>query len=112
MTNCINENKTCCNGYNNNLKIDSSAFTLYPKKNDPVIKSMCDVVNVPDIDQKCLELCTTTPNCESYSINTGALMSQFGSCSLYNTVSIAVPSINKETGNPIPFLSDYYTKNK
>ena len=39
-------------------------------------------------------------------------MSQFGSCSLYNTVSIAVPSINKETGNPIPFLSDYYTKNK
>lgn len=111
MTNCINENKTCCNGYNNNLSIKSSAFTLYPKKNDPVIKANCNLTNVSNIDQKCLELCTTTPNCASYSLQTGALVSDYGTCSLYDTVSISVPLVDKKSGNPIPFISDYYTKN-
>ena len=111
MTNCINENKTCCNGYNNNLSIKSSAFTLYPKKNDPVITPLCNLNNVTNIDQKCLELCSTTPNCASYSLQTGILLPDYGTCSLYDTVSIAVPSVDKTSGNPISFISDYYTKN-
>ena len=109
MTNCINENKTCCIAYNNNLSISSKAFNS-PIKNDPIIKPLCSFTSVPDIDQKCLELCSTTPNCAAYSLLTGALVQEVGACTLYDTVSMATPSVNKSTGMPIPFNSDYYIK--
>jgi hypothetical protein len=111
MTSCINANKTCCNGYNKNLSIKSSAFTKYGEKNDPVIKPLCSITNVPDMEQKCLELCTTTPKCVAYSLSTGALVSNYGICSLYDTVNYATNQVDKQTGNKIPFLSDYYTRN-
>ena len=109
MTNCINENKTCCIAYNNNLSISSTAFNS-PIKNDPVIKPLCSFTSVPNIDQKCLEICSTTPKCAAYSLSTGSLVKEYGTCTLYDNVSIATPSIDKSTGMPIPFISDYYIK--
>lgn len=111
MSSCIDANKTCCIGYNNNLSIFSSAFTKYKNKNDPDIKPLCSITTVPDIEQKCLELCTTVPNCVAYALKTGDLVSDYGMCSLYDTVEYAVPSINKQTGKPIDFINDYYTRN-
>lgn len=111
MTSCIDSNKTCCNGYNTNLSISSSAFTLYDKKNDPVIKPLCSITNVPDMEQKCLELCSTTPKCVAYSLTTGALVSNYGNCSLYDTINYAKNTVDKQTGKEIPFLSDYYIRN-
>jgi hypothetical protein len=111
MNNCIESNKTCCNAYNNNLSIKSSAFSKYNKPNDPVIRPLCNLTNVNDIDQKCLELCTTTPKCVAYSLLTGVIASDYGRCSLYDTVNYAEHKVNKDTGKDIPFLSDYYTKN-
>jgi len=109
MNSCINENKTCCSEYNNNLSINSNAFND-PIKNNPVIKPLCSINNIPDIEQKCLELCTTTPKCVAYSLNTGVLVPDYGTCSLYDNVSFAISKINKTTGNPIPFTNNYYTR--
>ena len=109
MKQCIQTHKSCCSAYNNNLQIRSNAFSV-PIKNDPTIKKLCSITSVPDIEQKCLELCTTTPNCVAYTLNTGAYVQDYGTCSLYDTISIATPLINKSTGIPIPFTSNYYTK--
>jgi len=111
MTSCRASNSTCCNAYNNNLSIKSSAFTKYKNKNDPVIKPLCSITSVPDMEQKCLELCTTTPRCVAYALSTGAVVSNYGKCSLYDSVNYATHIVDKQTGKDIPFISDYYTRN-
>ena len=111
MSNCIAANTTCCTAYNNNLSIKSSAFTKYKQKNDPVIKPLCSITSVPHMEQKCLELCTTTPKCVAYALSTGLVVSDYGICSLYDTVNYAKNVVDKQTGKDIAFVSDYYTRN-
>ena len=111
MTSCIEENKACCIPYNNNFTISSDAFSG-PIKNDPTADPICRVTTLPDLDQKCLELCSTTPNCVAYSLSNGSLVPTYGTCSLYDKVSIAKPKVDVKTGKPIEFITNYYVKKK
>ena len=109
MKKCIDTNKKCCIEYNTNLSITSDKFKD-PIKNEPTINKLCSITSVPNMDQKCLELCSTTPQCVAYSLTTGAVVQDYGTCSLYDTISIAKPAIDIRSGKPIPFISNYYIK--
>ena len=64
-----------------------------------------------NIDQKCLELCQTTPDCKSYSVNVGKIFQSYGVCKLYDTVEISNPKIDPLSGKPANNIStDYYIK--
>ena len=108
MTRCKEANKQCCIPYNS-LTFNSNAFNP-PIKNDPTINKLCSITSVPNIEQKCMELCATIPNCKAYSLTTGAVVQNYGTCSLYDTIDISTPPVNKSTGKPIDFISNYYTK--
>ena len=108
MNSCKEANKQCCIPYNS-ITYNSKIFNE-PIKNEPTIIKLCSITSVPNIEQKCMELCATTPNCKAYSLTTGAVVQNYGSCSLYDTISIATPPVNKATGKPIDFISNYYTK--
>ena len=106
---CASQQKNCCIPYNS-IALSSDKFE--PSiKNEPSIKEMCSVSSIPNIDQKCLELCQTTPDCKSYSVNVGKIFQSYGVCKLYDTVEISNPKIDPLSGKPANNIStDYYIK--
>ena len=110
MTNCIKSNTSCCNKYNN-IEIDSTKFSD-PIKNEPSVVPICGIKNIKNLPQKCLELCTNTPNCKAYTVNIGKIAQDAGDCNLYDQLSITKPDIDVKTGKPKNNIAtDYYTKN-
>ena len=85
---CGDKNNTCCSKYTNN--IDRSLF------NEPVAGTqmdnvLCNIGNIKNVDQKCLELCQTNPNCAAYSLTDI-------SCKLHNKATFKPPpSIDKNS---------------
>ena len=106
---CSSQQKNCCTPYNS-ISISSDKFKT-PIKNDSKAKEICTINSISNIEQKCLELCQTNPNCKSYSVNLGKIVQSYGLCKLYNNVSINPNSINPFTGKPkSDVTSDYYIK--
>ena len=82
-----------------------------PIKNNPENNKICSLVNTPNAEEKCLELCNTRPDCKAYSLDKGALVQTYTTCNLYNDVSIDKINSNAYTGKPIKKTNaDYYIK--
>lgn len=106
---CASQQKNCCIPYNS-IALSSDKFDS-PIKNEPSIKELCSVSSIPNLDQKCLELCQTTPDCKAYSVNVGKIVQTYGVCKLYDTVSILDPKIDPISGKPKNNVAtDYYVK--
>jgi len=106
---CSSQQKNCCVPYNS-ISLSSDKFDA-PIKNEPSIKELCSLSSVPNLDQKCLELCQTTPDCKAYSVNVGKILQTYGMCKLYNTVEISKPKIDPISGKPSNNIAtDYYIK--
>ena len=105
---CISKNKQCCLDYNN-IDIDSTIFSTNPINFNPKNNKICSLQDSGkmNLEQKCIELCQTYPDCAAYNLNT----SSFGSfkCSLFS--SIEKPNSDPITGKPVIDASyDYYIK--
>lgn len=106
---CASQQKNCCIPYNS-ISLSSNKFDA-PIKNEPNIKEMCSVSSIRNLDQKCLELCQTNPECKAYSVNVGKIVQSYGECKLYDTVSILDPQIDPLSGKPkYNIATDYYVK--
>ena len=106
---CASQQKNCCIPYNS-ISLSSDKFDT-PIKNEPSIKELCSVSSIPNIEQKCLELCQTTPDCKAYSVNVGKIVQSYGVCKLYDTVSILTQKIDPISGKPADNIdTDYYIK--
>lgn len=109
MDKCLEKNKKCCIPYNS-LSISTNNFKS-PIKNNPENNKICSLVNTPNAEEKCLELCNTRPDCKAYSLDKGALVQTYTTCNLYNDVSIDKINSNAYTGKPIKKTNaDYYIK--
>lgn len=109
MDKCLEKNKKCCIPYNS-LSISTHDFKS-PIKNNPENNKICSLVNTPNAETKCLELCNTNSECKAYSLDTGALVQTYTTCNLYNDVSIDKINSNAYTGKPIKKTNaDYYIK--
>jgi len=83
---------SCCNKYADN-DILSSNF------NSPIISNqnsdkLCSLTGVANIEQRCMELCQTNPNCKSYSLITGG-------CTLYSSINNLSSEYNQSNNNSI-----------
>jgi len=106
---CASQQKNCCIPYNS-ISLSSDKFDA-PIKNEPSIKAMCSLSSIPNIDQKCLELCQTNPECKAYSVNVGKIVQSYGECKLYDNVSKLDPQIDPLSGKPKNNIAtDYYIK--
>ena len=109
MENCLEENKNCCIPYNS-LSISNTNFK-FPIKNNPENNKICSLMNTPNSEEKCMELCHTNPECKAYSLEQGALVQNYTTCNLYNDIFIDKINSNAYTGNPIQNTNaDYYIK--
>jgi hypothetical protein len=93
--NCKDKLKECCIDYNK-INIDNSNFNK-PIKQEQQTKLICSISSTKNIDQKCMELCQTTPECKAYSVS--AI-----NCMLFNDID---PIQQKQGITPI---TDYYIK--
>ena len=109
MENCLEENKNCCIPYNS-LSISNTNFK-FPIKNNPENNKICSIMNTPNAEEKCMELCHTNPECKAYSLEQGALVQNYTTCNLYNDIFIDKINSNAYTGKPIQNTNaDYYIK--
>ena len=109
MDKCLEKNKKCCIPYNS-LSISTNNFKS-PIKNNPENNKICSLVNTPNAEEKCLELCNTRPDCKAYSLDKGALVQTYTTCNLYNDISIDKINSNAYSGKPIKKTNaDYYIK--
>jgi len=99
---CKLENSDCCKAYNN-IPISSSSFGDN-MHHDQIGNVICNVPMIKNIEQKCLELCQTNPNCSAYS--TTRL-----NCNLYNTVSSYQPKLDQFGKEIINTSVKFYIKN-
>jgi hypothetical protein len=95
INNCKDILKTCCLDYNK-INIDIANFNK-PIKQEQQSKMICSVSSTKNLDQKCMELCQTTPECKSYSVDTI-------NCMLFSDID---PIQQKQGITPI---TDYYIK--
>jgi len=99
---CKSMNNECCKSYNK-IAISSNNFNS-PIKRNQTDNVLCNVSSIKNIEQKCMELCNTTPECAAYS--TTKL-----TCNLYKSVSDFIPSTDAMTGNTISSSNvDFFTK--
>ena len=75
---CDKELKKCCGGYSN-IDIYSSNF------NNPInayqtSNQICTINGLPNLAQRCMEMCQTNPNCKAYSLVVGG-------CTLYDNIN-------------------------
>ena len=75
---CSSIKKECCISYNN-IPIVNDNFNL-PKQGDQTSNIICNIKFVPNIDNKCMELCQTTPECKAYSVSKM-------NCNLFNEIT-------------------------
>jgi len=109
MEKCINENKACCIPYNS-ISINSDNFKS-PIKNNPTINKICSISSIPNLEEKCIELCITNPECKAFSIDKGQLVQSYGTCNLYNAIKINQTKIDPLTGKETETTNaDYYIK--
>ena len=109
MYKCMDENKACCIPYNS-ISINSDNFKT-PIKNNPTIHKMCSISSIPNIEEKCMELCSTNPECKAFSLDKGQLVQTYGTCNLYNAVKINQTKIDPLTGKEKETTNaDYYIK--
>lgn len=109
MNKCMDENKACCIPYNS-ISINSDNFKT-PIKNNPTIHKMCSISSIPNIEEKCMELCSTNPECKAFSLDKGQLVQTYGTCNLYNAVKINQTKIDPLTGKEKETTNaDYYIK--
>ena len=109
MDKCMDENKACCIPYNS-ISINSDNFKT-PIKNNPTIHKMCSISSIPNVEEKCMELCSTNPECKAFSVNKGQLVQTYGTCNLYNAIKINQPKIDPLTGKEKETTNaDYYIK--
>ena len=89
---CTLDKSGCCKEYNN-VSISSDNF------NSPLLQNqtdniLCSLSSIKNMEQICMELCQTTPNCAAYS--TTKL-----NCNLYNNISEYIPKTDPSTGKEI-----------
>ena len=109
MNKCKEENKSCCIP-SNSIAISSDNFKL-PIKNEPSTKSICSISSIPNLEQKCMELCQTNPDCKSFSVNNGKIIQSYGVCNLYNDIYSVKQNIDPVSGKPKnDIATDYYIK--
>lgn len=89
---CKTQLKQCCMEYNN-ISIDNANFQK-PIKHDQTTNKLCTINSIPNLEQKCMELCQTTPECKAYNINAFT-------CTLYNDIGL---NSSKSA------INDYYIK--
>jgi len=75
---CDSTLKGCCAKYSN-IDIFSSNFQK-PINAMQSSNQLCTVNGLPNIEQRCMELCQTHPDCKAYSL-------AIGGCTLYDTVN-------------------------
>jgi hypothetical protein len=75
---CDSTLKGCCAKYSS-IDIFSSNFQK-PINAMQSSNQLCTVNGLPNIEQRCMELCQTHPDCKAYSL-------AIGGCTLYNTVN-------------------------
>ena len=92
MDKCKLQNSSCCKAYNN-ISISSNNFSS-PKKRVQTDNIICDIKGIKNIEQKCLELCQTNPNCAAYGTTNMT-------CTLYSQVSPYTDLIDPLTNKPI-----------
>ena len=109
MDKCIDENKSCCIPYNS-ISINSNNFKT-PIKNNPTINKICSISSIPNLEEKCMELCTTNPECKAFSLDRGQLVQTYGTCNLYNDIKIDQIKTDPLTGKEKETTTvDYYIK--
>jgi len=109
MDKCMDENKACCIPYNS-ISINSDNFKT-PIKNNPTINKMCSISSIPNVEEKCMELCSTNPECKAFSVDKGQLVQTYGTCNLYNAIKINQTKIDPLTGKEKETTNaDYYIK--
>jgi len=96
MEKCINQNKSCCVPYNS-ISISSDKFES-PINNNPNINKICSIQSIPNLDEKCMELCQTTPECKAFSVDKGQVVQSVGKCTLYNDINISELKTDPNTG--------------
>jgi hypothetical protein len=94
---CKTQNNECCKMYNS-IQINSNNFK------DPIYKQqlnnvICSFSSVPNISQKCMEICQTNPKCKAYLLNESI------SCTLFDNV-------NEDTLKIDPISGKASTENK
>ena len=90
-TNCQDILTNCCSKYTEN-DILASNFNSPINKNQYSDK-LCTLTGVANLEQRCMELCQTNPNCKAYSLVTGG-------CTLYSKIN-TTSGYNPETDNSI-----------
>jgi hypothetical protein len=73
---CNNILKDCCKKYgNNDIMINNFQKPINSNQSKD---NICNLSGVPNIEQKCMELCQTNINCKAYTLDTGT-------CNLYSS---------------------------
>jgi len=109
MEKCFNENKSCCIPYNS-ISITRDKFKT-PINNNPQINKLCSIQSIPNIEEKCMELCQTHPDCKAFSIEQGELIQTNGTCNLYNDISLSQLKTDPFTGKTKQSTNaNYYIK--
>lgn len=99
---CQEQNKGCCVPYNS-ISIDSNKFQI-PIKYDQKDNVLCNVPSINNINQKCMELCQTNPDCAGFSVN--KLL-----CTLFSSISPITPSVDPLSGKTYNnTVTDFYVK--
>ena len=99
---CQEQNKGCCVPYNS-ISIDSNKFQI-PIKYDQKDNVLCNVPSINNINQKCMELCQTNPDCAGFSVN--KLL-----CTLFSSISPITPYVDPFTKKPVVnTITDFYVK--
>lgn len=99
---CKEQVNACCMSYND-INIDSDKFEA-PIKHSQTSNLICSLPVVQNIEQKCMELCQTYPECSAYSVDDL-------NCNLFS--SFSKPKLDPLTGNPsIDTKYNYYIKKK
>ena len=95
ITNCKDILKQCCLEYNN-INIDNNKFQK-PIKQEQQSKTICTINSTNNINDKCLELCQTIPDCKAYGVDNFK-------CSLFSEID---PLPTQRGYKP---CTDYYIK--
>ena len=98
---CKSDNSNCCKKYND-IQINSNNF-------DPPIKRtqnqsiLCNLTSIKNLEQKCLELCQTNPECVAYASNKVT-------CNLYTGVTDYQPKLDMNGQDISNKNVNYYIK--
>jgi hypothetical protein len=86
-SNCESILKECCGKYSSTDILSTNFQKPIDVKQSS--NQICNLKGIPNLEQRCMELCQTNPACKAYSLSLSAsnYSTSLGSCTLYDNVN-------------------------